>query len=84
VSSVAKVTGTSQGIGRSISIRLARDFSAIVLVACNANALKDVVDAVKTAGAKPLVCRLDLSKAEIGQNACQRRRLIVSAGLTRC
>ncbi len=34
--SVAIVTGASQGIGRSTSIRLARDFSAIVLVARNA------------------------------------------------
>jgi NAD(P)-dependent dehydrogenase (short-subunit alcohol dehydrogenase family) len=33
--SVAIVTGASQGIGRSTSIRLARDFSAIVLAARN-------------------------------------------------
>ncbi|WP_394846394.1 SDR family NAD(P)-dependent oxidoreductase [Pendulispora brunnea] len=31
--SVAIVTGASQGIGRSTAIRLARDFSAIVLAA---------------------------------------------------
>ena len=38
--SVAIVTGASQGIGRSTSIRLARDFSAIVLAARNASELK--------------------------------------------
>lgn len=31
--SVAIVTGASQGLGRSTAIRLARDFSALVLVA---------------------------------------------------
>jgi 3-oxoacyl-[acyl-carrier protein] reductase len=40
--SVAIVTGASQGIGRSTAIRLARDFSAVVLAARNANALEEV------------------------------------------
>jgi 3-oxoacyl-[acyl-carrier protein] reductase len=43
---------------------LARDFSSIVLAARNAKALNEVADAVKLAGAEPLVCDLDLSKAE--------------------
>jgi len=64
VNSIAIVTGASQGIGRSTAVRLARDFSAIVLVARNANALTDVAEIVKAAGAKPLVCDLDLSKVE--------------------
>lgn len=64
MNSVAIVTGASQGIGRSTSIRLARDFPFIVLAARNANALKEVADAVKSAGAEPLVCDLDLSKTD--------------------
>jgi 3-oxoacyl-[acyl-carrier protein] reductase len=40
--SAAVVTGASQGIGRSTAIRLARDFSAIVLVARNGEALEEV------------------------------------------
>jgi 3-oxoacyl-[acyl-carrier protein] reductase len=64
VNSVAIVTGASQGIGQSTAIRLARDFSGIVLAARNAEALNKVASAVKTAGAEPLVCALDLSKAE--------------------
>ena len=64
MNSVAIVTGASQGIGRSTAIRLARDFSAIVLSARDANALKEVADTVKTAGAEPLICDVDLSKIE--------------------
>lgn len=44
--SVAVVTGASQGIGRSTAIRLARDFSAIVLAARNTAALDEVAEAV--------------------------------------
>jgi 3-oxoacyl-[acyl-carrier protein] reductase len=61
---VAIVTGASQGIGRATSIRLARDFSAIVLAARNAAALAEVDTAVKSVGAEPLICDLDLSKPE--------------------
>lgn len=62
--SFAIVTGAIQGIGRSTAIRLARDFSAIVLVARNPGELREVADAVKAAGAEPLVCDLDLSKTD--------------------
>ena len=65
--SVAIVTGASQGIGRATSIRLARDFSAIVLAARNASALAEVATAVKSVGAEPLICELDLSKAEAAE-----------------
>jgi 3-oxoacyl-[acyl-carrier protein] reductase len=64
VKSVAIVTGASQGIGRAASIRLARDFSSIVLAARNANALHEVANAVKNTGAEPLICDLDLSNIE--------------------
>jgi 3-oxoacyl-[acyl-carrier protein] reductase len=50
VNSVAIVTGASQGIGRSTAVRLARDFSAVVLAARNADALQEVANAVKSAG----------------------------------
>src|ERR1700744_5766937 len=65
--SVAIVTGASQGIGRSTAIRLARDFSAIVLVARNATALEEVAAAVKKTGAEPLPLALDLSQAEASE-----------------
>ncbi|HEY6307055.1 MAG TPA: SDR family oxidoreductase [Candidatus Angelobacter sp.] len=64
MNSVAIVTGASQGIGRSTAVRLARDFSAVVLAARNADALKEVANTVKTAGAESLACDLDLSTVE--------------------
>lgn len=61
---VAIVTGASQGIGRSTAIRVARDFSAVVLVARNEKALEEVAAAVREAGAEPLSVALDLSQVE--------------------
>jgi len=51
---VAIVTGASQGIGRSTAIRLAKDFSTIVLVARSGDALAKTEESVRAAGAQPL------------------------------
>jgi NAD(P)-dependent dehydrogenase (short-subunit alcohol dehydrogenase family) len=58
--SVAIVTGASQGIGRSTAIRLARDFTAIALVARNGEKLDEVAAAVREQGAEALVVAADL------------------------
>jgi 3-oxoacyl-[acyl-carrier protein] reductase len=68
IHSVAMVTGASQGIGQATAVRLARDFSAIVLIARNESELQKTACAVRSAGAEPLVYALDLrqpSAAEI-------------------
>jgi 3-oxoacyl-[acyl-carrier protein] reductase len=62
--SVAIVTGASQGIGRATAIRLARDFSTVVLAARNGDALTESAAAVKDAGAEPVTCALDLGEVE--------------------
>lgn len=62
--SVAIVTGASQGIGRATALRLARDFSAIVLTARNKDELERTAADVKTAGSEPLVFALDLREPQ--------------------
>jgi len=65
--SVAIITGASQGIGRATAIRLARDFSELVLVARNRANLDETAEAVKAAGAKPLVIDADLADPVVAQ-----------------
>lgn len=62
--SVAIVTGASQGIGRATAIRLAQDFAAVVLTARNAEALEEVAAEVRRAGAKPFSLAINLSQVE--------------------
>lgn len=58
--SVAIVTGASQGIGRATAVRLARDFSAVVIAARNEDELEKTAAAVNFAGAESLAYALDL------------------------
>jgi NAD(P)-dependent dehydrogenase (short-subunit alcohol dehydrogenase family) len=71
-SSVAIVTGASQGIGRSTAIRLARDFKSIVLVARNRAKLEETAAAVSAEHATPLVVDLDLSERSSAKAIVER------------
>jgi len=64
---VAIVTGASQGIGRATAVRLARDFSAVVLVARSLDKLEDTAQAVREAGAEALTIAVDLSEPTASQ-----------------
>lgn len=59
---VAIVTGASQGIGHATAIRLARDFGAVVLVARNRAKLEETAAIVRNAGAEALVIDIDLAE----------------------
>ncbi|MGA2552026.1 MAG: SDR family oxidoreductase [Burkholderiaceae bacterium] len=60
--SVAIVTGASQGIGQATAVRLARDFSSLVLVARNRENLEATAREVQAAGANALVLDADLGE----------------------
>ena len=57
---VVIITGASPGIGRATSLRLAKDFSSVVLAARNGDALKEVANAVEQAGVQAIPMALDL------------------------
>lgn len=62
--SVAIITGASQGIGKATAIRLARDFSALVLVARDRTNLEQTAESVRAAGADALVIDADLAQPD--------------------
>jgi NAD(P)-dependent dehydrogenase (short-subunit alcohol dehydrogenase family) len=62
----AIVTGSSQGIGRAIAARLARDGARVVLCARTAETLKDAVHEIESAGGVGAALALDLREAEAG------------------
>jgi 3-oxoacyl-[acyl-carrier protein] reductase len=64
MTSVAIVTGASQGIGRATAARLAGDFHALVLIARSTENLEETAHLVRSKGSKTLIIDVDLSKPE--------------------
>jgi 3-oxoacyl-[acyl-carrier protein] reductase len=74
--SVAIVTRASQGIGRATALRLARDFSAVVLVAREQDKLEETATQIRAIGAEALIFALDLRQP-------QSAKLIIEGALQR-
>jgi len=60
----ALVTGASQGIGRAVAIRLAKDGIRVALAARNEEKLKDVAQEIAAAGGSADVFALDVASEE--------------------
>ena len=61
---VALVTGSGQGIGRAIALRLAKDGFAIAVADFNAQTARQVADEIVSAGGKALAVTVDVSKRD--------------------
>jgi 3-oxoacyl-[acyl-carrier protein] reductase len=72
MNSVAIVTGASSGIGKAAAIRLARDFSSIVLVAREGDKLARVAESARKEGCDCLALSLDLSAATAAATVIER------------
>jgi 3-oxoacyl-[acyl-carrier protein] reductase len=74
---VAIVTGASSGIGRATAIRLALDYSDVVVVARNSTELNATADQIHALGAEPLVVACDLSQSDAAE-------IVVNQTLNKC
>jgi 3-oxoacyl-[acyl-carrier protein] reductase len=70
--SVALITGASQGIGRAAAVRLARDFSALVLVARNRENLEQTAESVRATGVEALVIDANLAEPSVARTIVER------------
>jgi 3-oxoacyl-[acyl-carrier protein] reductase len=61
---VALVTGASQGIGRAVALRLAKDGFAVALAARNAEKLQEVAAEIAAAGGRSEIFVLDVASEE--------------------
>jgi len=61
---VALVTGSGQGIGKAIALRLAKDGFAVAVADFNAQTARQVADEIASAGGKAIAVTVDVSKRD--------------------
>ena len=72
VDKIVLVTGATSGIGRAVALRFAESGARVVAAGRNGEALREVGDAIKSAGGQPLTIAADVTKEEDVRNLMQR------------
>jgi 3-oxoacyl-[acyl-carrier protein] reductase len=88
---VAFVTGASQGIGRTIAVRLAKEGASVAVAARNEEKLNELVNEITTAGGKAAAFPVDVAEEEQIKSAVKAAIaqlgkidiLVNNAGITR-
>ncbi len=69
---VVLVTGATSGIGRAVALRFAESAARVTAIGRNAEALREVGDAIRKAGGEPLTIAADVTKEEDVRQLMQR------------
>lgn len=71
---VALVTGSGQGIGKAIALRLAKDGFAVAVADYNSQTARQVADEIASAGGKAIAVTVDVSKRDQVMAAVEQAR----------